>query len=163
MPETEPEFDVVIVGSGIAGALAAYRLAQARPQLRVLMIEAGGVAPDSLGRYALARSYMASPTKLPDSPFCGDDILAPQPNQAIGKPYYDYDPDPKKSDLFKKLLRAAGGGIHLALAGHLHPHDSQRFPDAVSLRRGFRLADHLRRSGAMVRRRRIRDGCRRQR
>src|SRR5712691_2491161 len=90
MPETEPEFDVVIVGSGIAGALAAYRLAEARPQLRVLMIEAGGVAPDSLGRYALARSYMASPTKLPDSPFCGDDILAPQPSQAMGKPYYDY-------------------------------------------------------------------------
>src|SRR6266568_924754 len=110
MPEPEPEFDVVIVGSGIAGALAAYRLAQARPQLRVLMIEAGGVAPDSLGRYALARSYMASPTKLPDSPFCGDDILAPQPNQAIGKPYYDYDPDPKKSDLFKSYYERLVGG-----------------------------------------------------
>jgi len=86
MPESEPEFDVAIVGSGIAGALTAYRLAQARPRLRVLMIEAGGVAPDSLGRYALARNFMASPTKLPDSPFCGDDILAPQPSQAIGKP-----------------------------------------------------------------------------
>ncbi len=110
MPETEPEFDVVIVGSGIAGALAAYRLAQARPQLRVLMIEAGGVAPDSLGRYALARSYMASPTKLPDSPFCGDDILAPQPSQAMGKPYYDYDPDPKKSDLFKSYYERLVGG-----------------------------------------------------
>jgi choline dehydrogenase-like flavoprotein len=39
---TEPDFDVIIVGSGIAGALAAYRLA--RSKVRVLILEAGGVS-----------------------------------------------------------------------------------------------------------------------
>ena len=37
----DPEFDVVIIGSGVAGALAGYRLAQNRA--RVLVLEAGGV------------------------------------------------------------------------------------------------------------------------
>ncbi len=106
---TQPEFDVVVVGSGIAGALTAYRLAEAR--LRVLMLEAGGVAPDSLGRYALVRSYMTSPSKLPDSPYCGDNILAPQPSALDGSGYYDYDPDPnKKGDLFKSYYARLVGG-----------------------------------------------------
>src|SRR6266700_36046 len=95
-----PEFDVVIVGSGVAGALAAHRLAQSR--IRVLVLEAGGVAPDSIGRYAMVHQYITSPSKTPDSPFCGDNILALQQN-AI------FDPDPKRnyyefaanSDVFK--------------------------------------------------------------
>jgi glucose dehydrogenase len=73
----EPDFDVVIVGSGIAGALTAYRLAQAN--YRVLMLEAGGVAPDSLGRYAMVHSYISSPSKATDTPFCGENLLASQP------------------------------------------------------------------------------------
>jgi len=87
----EPDFDVIIVGSGIAGALAAYRLAQAK--VRVLMLEAGGVPSESLGRYALVRSFIESPPKATDSPFCGDNILATQPDPrapALGTNYYDY-------------------------------------------------------------------------
>jgi len=81
MPDTtlQPDFDVVIVGSGVAGALTAYRLA--RLNFRVLMLEAGGVAPDSLGRYALVHSYISSPSKATFTPFCGDNVLAPQPDQ----------------------------------------------------------------------------------
>lgn len=87
----EPDFDVIIVGSGIAGALAAFRLAQAK--VRVLVLEAGGVPSDSLGRYALVRSFIESPPKATDSPFCGDNILATQPDPrapALGTNYYDY-------------------------------------------------------------------------
>ena len=105
----DPEFDVVIVGSGVAGALAAYRLAQNRA--RVLLLEAGGVAPDSLGRYAMVTSFMTSPSKSPESPFCGDNILAPQPTQiANGKDYYDYDPAAKSTDFFKSYYERLVGG-----------------------------------------------------
>src|SRR5205807_1802031 len=109
LADERPEFDVIIVGSGVAGALAGYRLAQAR--LKVLVLEAGGVAPDSLGRYAMMRSYMTSPSKMPDSPFCGDNILAPQPNPFDGTDYYDYDPDDKaKGRLFKSYYERIVGG-----------------------------------------------------
>ena len=43
----QAEFDVVIIGSGIAGALAAHRLAEAGR--KVLILEAGGVAPNRSG------------------------------------------------------------------------------------------------------------------
>src|SRR5690242_11095505 len=71
------EYDVAIVGSGVAGALMAGQLSQRG--LSVLILEAGGVPPDSLGRWALVRNFVTSPSKLPDAPFCGDNILAPQP------------------------------------------------------------------------------------
>ncbi len=79
MPETEPEFDIVIVGSGIAGALSAYRLAQARPQLRVLMLEAGGVAPDSLGEM-MAR--LGERAKMPFSPASAQAAVITMPIKA---------------------------------------------------------------------------------
>ena len=67
------EFDVVIIGSGIAGALVGNELASSGH--RVLILEAGGVPPDSLGRWAMVHNFAASPSKAPDSPFCGEDVL----------------------------------------------------------------------------------------
>jgi len=104
---TEPEFDVVIVGSGVAGALVAHRMAEAR--LRVTILEAGGVAPDSLGRSAMVNSYATSPSKATDSPFCGEDILAPQPAPVNPTNYYDYDNNYKK-DQFKSFYQRLIGG-----------------------------------------------------
>ncbi len=106
----EPDFDVVIVGSGIAGALTAYRLAQVN--YRVLMLEAGGVAPDSLGRYALVHSYISSPSKATDTPFCGDNLLATQPDPrgpTLGTNYYDY-PVGYKGDKFISYYERLVGG-----------------------------------------------------
>jgi choline dehydrogenase-like flavoprotein len=119
----EPDFDVVIVGSGIAGALLAHRLAQAKH--RVLILEAGGVPPDSLGRWAMVHNFISSSPKAPDSPFCGDDVLPldpkaqgsdyrfVQPNPIVnGENYYFYDDsDPaSKSDRFKSFYERLVGG-----------------------------------------------------
>jgi choline dehydrogenase-like flavoprotein len=110
---SEPEFDVIIVGSGVAGALAAHRLVQAK--LRVLVLEAGGVAPDSLGRYAMLNNFVGSPPKATDAPFCGDNILANQPDPrrpTLGKNYYDYPAsfDSGKDDLFASFYERLVGG-----------------------------------------------------
>jgi len=104
----EPEFDVVIVGSGVAGALVADRLAAARH--RVLILEAGGVPPDTLGRWAMMHSYVTSPAKSPDAPYCGYGILAPQPNPVDPKNtgYYDYDSGNKEP--FKSYYERLVGG-----------------------------------------------------
>lgn len=106
----QPDFDVVIVGSGIAGALAAARLAAAN--MRVLMLEAGGVASDSLGRYALVRSYMESPSKATDAPFCGDNLLATQPDPrapTLGTDYYYYPPGYRGDKFVSYYERLVGG------------------------------------------------------
>lgn len=103
----EPEFDVIFVGSGIAAALAAHRLARAR--YRVLILEAGGVVPDSLNRLALLRNYMMSPGKTPDAPYCGEELDPDlQPNQIDGKNYYQY-PDGNKH-AFKSFFEKLVGG-----------------------------------------------------
>ena len=46
----QPEYDVIIVGSGVAGALIAHQLKQKDKDIRVLILEAGGVAEESLDR-----------------------------------------------------------------------------------------------------------------
>jgi choline dehydrogenase-like flavoprotein len=119
----EPEFDVVIIGSGISGALIAHRLAKAGK--KVLILEAGGVAPESLGRWTMTHNFFTSPSKAPDSPFCGEDVLPVDPKApplkyrfvqpdpvANGENYYFYDDsDPtKKSDRFKSFYERLVGG-----------------------------------------------------
>jgi choline dehydrogenase-like flavoprotein len=119
----EPEFDVVIIGSGVAGAMAAHRLAKAGR--KVLILEAGGVAPEALDRWTMAHNFFTSPSKAPDSPFCGEDVLPVDPKAqpakyrfvqpdpvSNGTNYYFYDDsDPtKKSDLFKSFYERLVGG-----------------------------------------------------
>src|SRR5262249_16719759 len=80
--------------------------------------------PDSLGRYALVRSFIASPSKATDAPFCGDNILASQPTPRapiLGTDYYDYPPQ-FTGDKFKSFYeRLVGGstwhwqGIHVRM------------------------------------------------
>ena len=144
------EFDVVIVGSGIAGALVGHQLAQSGH--RVLILEAGGVPSDSLGRWAMVHNFANSPSKAPDSPFCGDDVLPvdqtvdpkkdpgkyrflqPSPIEDGGKNYYDYDVESiSKKCFFQELLRADRGWLNLALARHLYPDAAERFQDEEPL------------------------------
>src|SRR5216684_3140257 len=77
----EPDYDVIIVGSGIAGALAAYKLAQSK--VKVLILEAGGVPSESLGRYALVHSFIESPSKATDTTFCGETFSPSRPTRGL--------------------------------------------------------------------------------
>jgi len=66
-------YDVVIVGSGIAGALVALRLGQANK--RVLVLEAGDPIPTNINA-EMDRFYRAS-AKVPESPYTPDLIKDP--------------------------------------------------------------------------------------
>ncbi|MBW7963320.1 GMC family oxidoreductase [Bradyrhizobium sp. BR 10261] len=109
---SQPEYDVIIVGSGVSGALIANQLA--RKQLRVLILEAGGVARESIGRYELLSAYAASTSKATDSPYCGDNILATQPDprntNAPDTSNYLYYPPQYSGDMFKSFYERIVGG-----------------------------------------------------
>jgi choline dehydrogenase-like flavoprotein len=76
MMETGPEYDVVIIGSGVAGALIGARLAAAG--LNVLIVEAGPVTDRAA---AVARYHMGLyPYESPES--------APQPTEGDAIGYY---------------------------------------------------------------------------
>src|SRR5215218_5115967 len=61
----EKIYDVVIVGAGIAGALAAYKLASAGKQ--VLVLDGGKRVPDS--RDAYMQQFFLAMAKVPESPY----------------------------------------------------------------------------------------------
>lgn len=61
----QSNYDVVIVGAGIAGALTAYKLAQAGK--RVLILEAGPAVPPDRSGY-MKRFFLAD-AKTPESPY----------------------------------------------------------------------------------------------
>src|SRR5690348_7597067 len=82
-------YDVVVIGSGVAGALLAYRLAKAGT--RVLILEAGSLPVELAGRRSLVRNFAASASKGQDSPYVGE----------TNTPYYSSPPSwtaPQPSD-----------------------------------------------------------------
>src|SRR5437870_4778787 len=90
-------YDVVVIGTGVAGALAAYNLRRAG--LDVIMLEAGDMLPDAGGktlldqRRIMLEKYARSSAKSPTSPYVGS--VAPQPNYnekfLNGSDHYDQD------------------------------------------------------------------------
>lgn len=60
-----PQYDVVIVGAGIAGAIVAAELAAAGRT--VLIVEAGAAVPDNRGAYM--ENFYLSTAKTPESPY----------------------------------------------------------------------------------------------
>ncbi len=76
------DFDVVIVGAGIAGGLAADALV--RKGLKVIVLEAG---PNSQSRGPLMKRYYASPIRTPESPYANEP-KAPRPEVIALDDYY---------------------------------------------------------------------------
>src|SRR2546427_3907596 len=115
--EALPTYDVVIVGSGIAGALVAWKLIQLRKNARVLILEAGGMPPEWMGRRLLVQNFATSSSKGQDSPFIEEvntryfrsspSVNAPQPLDEGVPPYYI---DGNEATPFKSYYERLVGG-----------------------------------------------------
>jgi glucose dehydrogenase len=107
------DFDVVIIGSGVAGALIAHRLAMAK--VKVLILEAGDEPREGHDRNLLRSKFASSWSKGQTSPYVG--YVAPQPNASdspaaagYGRDYYVEIADTNKSNLFLSTYQALVGG-----------------------------------------------------
>jgi len=118
----ETPYDVVIVGAGVAGALCACQVKQARPDARVLLLDAGDNAPEPHERHGYVDTYQVSPVKNVPSPYA--DLLnnkleyAPSSDgtgdAAVMNRYYDE----VGPDLFKSGFQRMVGGSTWAWRGN---------------------------------------------
>ncbi len=107
-------YDVVIVGSGVAGALCAWKLAQAKKGLSILILEAGANDLDDRQRAAFHRVNMVqgpgwrSPySRMASRPFAP---FPESPDDPKKEKYYDHGTETDATKLFKATyLRMTGG------------------------------------------------------
>jgi glucose dehydrogenase len=100
------DFDVVIVGAGVAGAMVAYRLAKAGA--RVLMLEAGIRNPT---RSQIAGAYAVAAIKSPHSPYIQieADAKAPSPDSPADYEQTFTDPDKQYKSGYERRTGAPHG------------------------------------------------------
>ena len=105
------DFDVVVIGAGVAGAMVAYRLAQAGAG--VLILEAGSRNPS---RAQMVGAYGTAPIKSLHSPFgnAETDNMAPSPDSS--PMYYDQPPVPHTQ--YKSTYERRTGGSTWHWLGH---------------------------------------------
>jgi choline dehydrogenase-like flavoprotein len=122
------DFDVVVVGAGVAGGMVAYKLAQAGA--RVLILEAGNRNPP---RPQMVGAYATASAKTPHSPYvqAETDKKAPSPDGA--NDYFDQSTDIHNQ--YKSTYERRTGGSTWHWLGHtprLLPSDFKMrtlFPD----------------------------------
>ena len=104
------DFDVVIIGSGVAGALAAYKLAGAGAQ--VLILEAGSRNPS---RAQMMSKYATASTPKPlHSPYLQAESDTKAPSSDSSTDYYDQAQPPA----FKSTYERRTGGSTWHWLGH---------------------------------------------
>jgi glucose dehydrogenase len=107
------DFDIVVIGAGVAGAIAAYRLAQTGA--RVLMLESGNRNP---GRGQMAGMYATAPIKTPHSPYVQAESDLKAPCQDTIVPVYYDQPAPTPVSQFKSTYERRTGGSTWHWLGH---------------------------------------------
>ena len=126
------EADVVIVGSGVAGALIADTLAGAG--VKVAILEAG----DEVDRSEAVDRFQNALIKTPESAY----PVGPDADHPLS-----WDPDywyrQSGPEQVPQHLYQGGRRNHLALARHRNPHVSQRFSAGKPLQPRRRLAGGL--------------------
>ncbi|MFA7762263.1 GMC oxidoreductase [Streptomyces sp. NRRL S-448] len=133
-------YDVVIVGAGVAGALAACRIKEAKPYARILLLDAGDNNLTEDQRAAFVGAYQVSETKNVPSPYAalGNNQQGWAPSSdntgdpvAMNRYYVETGPD-----LFKSGFTRMIGGSTWAWRGN-----TPRFlPSDFELRTRFGIA-----------------------
>lgn len=108
MANSDPIYDVVIVGTGIAGAILAKRLG--KNGRSVLLLEAGDPMPN--GREAMMERFFLSTLKLPETPY-PDNRFAPS---AAVEHLFSW-PDPARSYLDQSQSKIPFGSTYERRAG----------------------------------------------
>jgi glucose dehydrogenase len=111
------DFDVIVVGAGVAGGMVAYRLAQAGA--RVLILEAGN---RNARRAQMVGAYATATVKTPHSPYVQveNDIKAPSPdstNDYYDQPFPAVPPAPPVTQ-YKSFYERRTGGSTWHWLGH---------------------------------------------
>jgi choline dehydrogenase-like flavoprotein len=108
----EYDYDTVIVGGGVAGALTAWSLSQGERPPRILILEAGDNRLDGEERAAFVDAYMRAPSKGSTSPYNELPSAKPVPSPESGSDpavlnryFVEAGPDLYKSN----YLRVLGG------------------------------------------------------
>ncbi|MEV0905454.1 GMC family oxidoreductase [Streptomyces hokutonensis] len=116
------DYDIVIIGAGVAGALTACQVKTARPQARILLLDAGNNPVDADQRRQFASTYQLSPTKGVPSPYAdlpnNKQNLAPSQDGvgdsvAMNRYYLEAGPD-----LYKSGFQRMVGGSTWAWRGN---------------------------------------------
>jgi glucose dehydrogenase len=105
------DFDVIVVGAGVAGAMVGYRLALVGA--RVLILEAGSRNPS---RAQMVGLYATNSSKALHSPYVQteSDVKAPSPDVSMA--YYDQPPAPHTQ--YKSTYERRTGGSTWHWLGH---------------------------------------------
>ncbi|HTQ60453.1 MAG TPA: GMC family oxidoreductase [Candidatus Solibacter sp.] len=104
-------FDVVVIGAGVAGAMVAYRLAQAGA--KVLILEAGSRNPS---RAQMVGAYAIATAKTPHSPYVQTETDTKVPSPDSPTDYYEQPAPPHA--LYKSTYERRTGGSTWHWLGH---------------------------------------------
>jgi glucose dehydrogenase len=105
------DFDIVVIGAGVAGAMVAYRLAKAGAS--VLMLEAGSRNPS---RAQMVGAYAIATAKTPHSPYVQAETDTKVPSPDSPTDYYVQPPPPHL--LYKSTYERRTGGSTWHWLGH---------------------------------------------
>ena len=110
------EYDIVIIGSGVAGSLLAYKISELQPTLRIVILEAG--IDRTAERTEMSLAFAASIIKSPISPYDKNDLIQLK-SPGGTHDYFDYETG---SADFKSTYLKIGGGTTWHWLGNVPRH-----------------------------------------
>jgi lycopene beta-cyclase len=117
MPAPRP--DLIIVGGGLAGGLAALALRQKKPELSISLVEPGSIGGNHLWSFFasdIAQSHRSLVDALASRRWPGYEVLFPSHRRRVAQPYSSIE-----SEALDRAVRSSGTDIVAAAAIKLTP------------------------------------------